>query len=73
MHDVAPRAVRMADAIDAISCTMNFAVSFLVIMVRFLMIILSVVRGCGGSVVRDYFLRLRISRAHAPSYPRTLD
>ena len=36
MHEVAPRAVRIADAIDAISCTINFAVSFLVIMVRFL-------------------------------------
>ncbi len=32
-HDVAPRAVSIADAIDAISCTMNFAVSFLVIVV----------------------------------------
>jgi len=30
MHDVAPRAVRIADAIEAISCTINFAVSFLV-------------------------------------------
>ena len=30
-HDVAPSAVSIADAIDAISCTMNFAVSFLVI------------------------------------------
>ena len=35
MHEVAPRAVRMADAIEAISCTINFAVSFLVIVVRF--------------------------------------
>ena len=32
MHEVAPRAVRMADAIEAISCTMNFTVSFLVMM-----------------------------------------
>jgi hypothetical protein len=31
MHDVAPRAVSIADAIDAISCTINFAVSFFVI------------------------------------------
>ena len=30
---VAPRAVRIADAIDAISCTINFAVSFFVMMV----------------------------------------
>ena len=35
MHEVAPRAVRMADAIEAISCIINFAVSFLVIVVRF--------------------------------------
>ena len=35
MQEVAPRAVRMADAIEAISCTINFAVSFLVIVVRF--------------------------------------
>ena len=31
MHEVAPRAVRIADAIEAISCTINLAVSFLVI------------------------------------------
>jgi len=31
MHEVVPRAVRMADAIDAISCTMNLMVSFLLI------------------------------------------
>ena len=31
IQDVAPRAVRIADAIEAISCTINFAVSFLVI------------------------------------------
>ena len=30
MHDVAPRAVSIADAIEAISCTINFAVSFFV-------------------------------------------
>ena len=35
MQLVAPSAVRMADAIEAISCTINFAVSFFVIMVRF--------------------------------------
>jgi hypothetical protein len=29
MHDVVPRAVRIAVAIDAINCTINFAVSFL--------------------------------------------
>ena len=34
-HDVAPSAVSIADAIDAISCTMNFAVSFLVIVLMF--------------------------------------
>ena len=32
-HDVAPSAVSIADAIDAISWTMNFAVSFFVIVV----------------------------------------
>ena len=31
MQDVAPSAVRIADAIEAINCTINFAVSFLVI------------------------------------------
>ena len=31
MQDVAPSAVRMADAIDAIICTTHFKVSFLVI------------------------------------------
>ncbi len=30
MHDVAPRAVTIAVAIDAIICTMNLMVSFLV-------------------------------------------
>ena len=30
---VAPSAVRMADAIEAISCTINFAVSFLVMVI----------------------------------------
>ena len=30
-HDVAPSAVRIAVAIDAINCTINFAVSFLLI------------------------------------------
>ena len=33
MHDVAPSAVRMADAIDAIICTTHFKVSFFVIRV----------------------------------------
>ena len=32
MHDVAPRAVIIADAIDAISCAINLMVSFFVIM-----------------------------------------
>ena len=31
MHDVAPSAVRMADAIDAMICTTHFKVSFFVI------------------------------------------
>ena len=30
-HEVAPSAVSTAEAIDAISCTMNFIVSFLLI------------------------------------------
>ncbi len=30
-HDVAPKAVSTAEAIDAINCTMNFIVSFLLI------------------------------------------
>ena len=34
MHDVAPRAVTIAVAILAIICTMNFNVSFFVIMVN---------------------------------------
>jgi len=34
MHDVAPRAVTIAVAILAIICTMNFNVSFFVIMVK---------------------------------------
>ena len=33
MQDVAPSAVRMADAIDAMICTTHFKVSFLVIRV----------------------------------------
>ena len=36
MHDVAPSAVRMADAIEAISCTINFAVSFFVIVLHYI-------------------------------------
>ena len=35
MHEVAPRAVRIADAIEAISCTMNLAVSFFVMVFLF--------------------------------------
>ena len=35
-HDVAPSAVSIAVAIDAINCTINFAVSFLLIVVYFL-------------------------------------
>ena len=35
MHDVAPSAVRMADAIDAMICTTHFNVSFLVIRFTF--------------------------------------
>ncbi len=35
-HDVAPSAVSIAVAIDAISCTINLAVSFLLIVVCFL-------------------------------------
>ena len=31
MQDVAPSAVRIADAIDAINCTINLVVSFLLI------------------------------------------
>ena len=31
---MAPSAVRMADAIEAISCTINFAVSFLVMVIQ---------------------------------------
>ena len=30
IHEVVPRAVRMAVAIEALSCTINFAVSFFV-------------------------------------------
>ena len=37
MHDVAPSAVRIADAIDTIICAINFAVSFLVIITSFLL------------------------------------
>jgi hypothetical protein len=36
MQDVAPSAVRIADAIDAINCTINFAVSFFVITIQIL-------------------------------------
>ena len=46
MHEVAPRAVRMADAIEAISCTINLAVSFLVIAY-----LLSLVVAASGLVV----------------------
>ena len=37
MHDVAPSAVRMADAIDAMICTTHFKVSFLVIRLSILL------------------------------------
>ena len=45
MQLVAPRAVRMADAMEAISCTINLTVSFLVIAYPpfFLMIVAEVV------------------------------
>ena len=46
IHEVAPRAVRMADAIEAISCTINLAVSFLVIAY-----LLSLVVAASGLVV----------------------
>ena len=36
MQDVAPSAVRIADAIDAINCTINLVVSFLFIFSSFL-------------------------------------
>ena len=36
MQDVAPSAVRIADAIDAINCTINLVVSFFVIISSFL-------------------------------------
>ena len=36
MQDVAPSAVRIADAIDAINCTINLVVSFLLIFTSFL-------------------------------------
>ena len=36
IHDVAPSAVRIADAIDAISCTINLVVSFLLITIQIL-------------------------------------
>ena len=36
MQDVAPSAVRIADAIDAINCTINLVVSFLLIISSFL-------------------------------------
>ena len=38
MHDVAPSAVTIAVAIDAIICTMNFNVSFLLITLIFLLV-----------------------------------
>ena len=36
MQDVAPSAVRIADAIDAINCTINLVVSFLLITIQIL-------------------------------------
>ena len=43
MQDVAPRAVRIADAIDAMICTIHFRVSFLVIasLLSFLIVLYS--------------------------------
>ena len=36
IHDVAPSAVSIADAIDAINCTINLVVSFLLITIQIL-------------------------------------
>ena len=36
IQDVAPSAVRIADAIDAINCTINLVVSFLLITIQIL-------------------------------------
>ena len=36
IHDVAPSAVRIALAIDAINCTINLVVSFLLITIQIL-------------------------------------
>ena len=43
MQDVAPSAVRIADAMDAINCTINLAVSFLFIVYSILIIIFALV------------------------------
>ena len=43
MQDVAPSAVRIADAIDAINCTINLVVSFLFIISSFSFLILGTV------------------------------
>ena len=43
MQDVAPSAVRIADAIDAINCTINLVVSFLLIVYSILIIIFALV------------------------------
>ena len=43
IHDVAPSAVRIAEAIDAINCTINLVVSFLLIVYSILIIIFALV------------------------------
>ena len=43
IQDVAPSAVRIADAIDAINCTINLVVSFLLIVYSILIIIFALV------------------------------
>ena len=43
MQDVAPSAVRIAEAIDAINCTINLVVSFLLIVYSILIIIFALV------------------------------
>ena len=43
MQDVAPSAVSIADAIDAINCTINLVVSFLLIVYSILIIIFALV------------------------------
>ena len=43
IQDVAPSAVRIADAIDAINCKINLVVSFLLIVYSILIIIFALV------------------------------